>query len=133
MTSRLGMRMSLAFFTVYAVTMCQNCVSQADGSMIYQDHGCIFRVIIGTVGSLKSFTESIFRSSEQHHTVQYNVSKQNFFVYFLGRLESVGHSFACLAHYVFFRDVWIRTQRAVVASRRCHLSHPSPSLSHPYP
>ncbi len=50
--------------------------------------------------------------------IQYSVSKQNFFVYFWGRLESVGHSFACLAHYVFFRDVWIRTQRAVVASRR---------------
>ncbi len=34
---------------------------------------------------------------------------------FFGRLECVGHSFADVAHFV---DVWIRTQRASVASRR---------------
>jgi hypothetical protein len=39
-------------------------------------------------------------------------------VYFLGRLECVGHSYAYVAHFVFLRDVWIRTQRAAVASRR---------------
>ncbi len=33
-------------------------------------------------------------------------------------LELVGHSFAYVAHFVFLRDVWIRTQRAAVASRR---------------
>jgi hypothetical protein len=27
----------------------------------------------------------------------------------------VGHSFAYVAHFVFLRDVWIRTQRAAVA------------------
>jgi hypothetical protein len=37
---------------------------------------------------------------------------------FFGGLECVGHSFAYLAHLVFLRDVWIRTQRATVASRR---------------
>jgi hypothetical protein len=38
-------------------------------------------------------------------------------------LECVGQSFAYLAHFVFLRDVWIRTQRAAVASRRLtHLS-----------
>jgi hypothetical protein len=41
-----------------------------------------------------------------------------FFVYFLGGLESVGHSFAFVAYFVFSRDVWIRTQRAAVASMR---------------
>ncbi len=43
----------------------------------------------------------------------------NFFLYiFFGGLECVGHSFAYVAQYVFLRDVWIRTQRAAVASRR---------------
>jgi hypothetical protein len=40
---------------------------------------------------------------------------------FFGRdrgLEYVGHSFAYVAHFVFLRDVWIRTLRAAVASRR---------------
>ncbi len=32
--------------------------------------------------------------------------------------ENVGHSFAYVAHFVFLRDVWIRTKRAAVASRR---------------
>jgi hypothetical protein len=38
-----------------------------------------------------------------------------------GRLECVGHSFAYVAHFVFLRDIWIRTQssqRAAAASRR---------------
>ena len=35
----------------------------------------------------------------------------NFFVYFLG------HSFASVAHFEFLGDVWIKTQRAAVASR----------------
>jgi hypothetical protein len=39
-----------------------------------------------------------------------------FFVYFLGGLESVGHSFAFVAYFVFSREVWIRTQSAAVAS-----------------
>ncbi len=37
---------------------------------------------------------------------------------FLAGLECVGHSFAYVAHFVFLRDVWIRTQRVAVASRR---------------
>ncbi len=41
----------------------------------------------------------------------------NFFVYFWA-LGCVGHSFAYVTHFVFLRDVWIRTQRAPVASRR---------------
>ncbi len=32
-------------------------------------------------------------------------------------LECVGHSFASVAHFVYLRDVWIRTQKAVVTSR----------------
>ncbi len=41
------------------------------------------------------------------------------FLYFLlGGLECNGHSFVYVAHFVFLRDVWIRTQRAAVASRR---------------
>jgi ionotropic glutamate receptor len=49
------------------------------------------------------------------------------FLAFLGGLECVGHSFAYVAHLVFLRDVWIRTQRAAGASRpRYQLSHPSP-------
>ncbi len=39
------------------------------------------------------------------------------YIFFAG-LEYVGHSFAYVAHFVFLRDVWIRTQCAAVASRR---------------
>ncbi len=38
-------------------------------------------------------------------------------VYFFGGLECVSHSFVCVAHFVFLRDVWNLTQRAAVASR----------------
>jgi hypothetical protein len=53
-----------------------------------------------------------------------------FFVYFFGGLECVGPSFSYVAHFVFLRDVWIRTQRAALASRRAtnlatHLSNDS--------
>jgi hypothetical protein len=41
-----------------------------------------------------------------------------FFCIFFGGLECDGHSFAHVAHFVFLRDVWIRTQRAAVASKR---------------
>jgi hypothetical protein len=40
-----------------------------------------------------------------------------FFIYFFGGLECVGHSFVYVALFVVLRDVWIRTQRAAVASR----------------
>jgi hypothetical protein len=43
---------------------------------------------------------------------------QIIFLYIFGGLECVGHSFAYVAHFVFLRDVWIRTQRVAVASRR---------------
>jgi hypothetical protein len=33
-------------------------------------------------------------------------------------LGRVGHSFGHVVYFVFLRDVWIRTQRAAVASRR---------------
>jgi hypothetical protein len=43
--------------------------------------------------------------------------KPTIFIYlFFVALERVGHSFAYVSHFVFLRDVWIRTQRAVVAS-----------------
>jgi hypothetical protein len=51
------------------------------------------------------------------------------FAYFLGGLECVGHSGAYVSHFLFLIDVWIRTQRAAVASKRAtKLSHPSPCL-----
>jgi hypothetical protein len=61
-------------------------------------------------------------------------SERFFFCIFFGGLECVGHSFAYVALFVFLRDVWIRTQRAAVASSRAttfatHL----PSLGHPSP
>jgi hypothetical protein len=50
-------------------------------------------------------------------------------------VEFVNHSFAHVAHFVFLRDVWLRTQRAEAASSRAtnlsthlhELNHPSPS------
>jgi hypothetical protein len=57
------------------------------------------------------------------------------YIFFSG-LECVGHSFAYAAHFIFLRDIWIRTQRAAVASRRgtnlttrLPLSHPSPYVA----
>jgi hypothetical protein len=44
-------------------------------------------------------------------------TEYSFFVYFFGGQECVCHSFAYVAHLVFLGDVWIRTQRAAVASR----------------
>jgi hypothetical protein len=42
---------------------------------------------------------------------------------FYGGVELVSHLFSYVAHFVIFRDAWIRTQRAAVASRRAtHLS-----------
>jgi hypothetical protein len=65
--------------------------------------------------------------------MQTNAFVQNVYVYFLreqyffyvfGGLECVGHSFAYVAHFIFLRDTWIRTQRAAVASRcATHLSN----------
>jgi hypothetical protein len=40
-----------------------------------------------------------------------------FCIYFFGGLECVGHAIAYVAYFVFLRDVWIRTQRAAIASR----------------
>ncbi len=57
-----------------------------------------------------------------------------FFVYCFGGLECVGHSFAYVAHLLFLRDVWIRTQSAAVASWRATdlATHPSNDLAtHP--
>jgi hypothetical protein len=42
---------------------------------------------------------------------------QSYVYYIFGGLECVCHSFAYVAHFLFLRDVWIRTQRAAVASR----------------
>jgi hypothetical protein len=52
---------------------------------------------------------------------------QFFSIFVLGGLVCVDHSFAYVAHFVFMRDVWIRTQRPAVASNQ--LSHPSPAIN----
>jgi hypothetical protein len=46
------------------------------------------------------------------------LKKYYFLVYLFGGLECDVHSFAYVAHFVFMRDVWIRTQRAAIVSRR---------------
>ncbi len=40
-----------------------------------------------------------------------------FYLYFFDGLDFVAHSFAYVAHFVCLRDVWIRTQRPILASR----------------
>ncbi len=45
-------------------------------------------------------------------------SEPVFIYYFFGGLKCVCYSFAYVAHLVFLRIVWCRTQRAAVASRR---------------
>jgi hypothetical protein len=49
-----------------------------------------------------------------------------FFIIFFGGLECVGHSFAYVAHFVFLRDVWIRT---LIANLAAHL----PNLATHFP
>jgi hypothetical protein len=44
------------------------------------------------------------------------LSSAKFFLYIFGGLECVCHFFAYVAYFAFLRDVWIRTQRAVVTS-----------------
>ncbi len=39
------------------------------------------------------------------------------FVYLFGGLECAGDALAYVVLFVFLRDVWIRTQRAAIASR----------------
>jgi hypothetical protein len=62
--------------------------------------------------------------------VNYKISFLSIFWGGGGVLECVGHSFAYVAHFEFLRDVWIRTQRAAVASKRDKLSHPSLTWPH---
>ena len=55
-----------------------------------------------------------------------------------GVCENIYSGLECVAHFVFSRDVWIRTQMAAVASRRAQPSLPYlathlPILSHPSP
>jgi hypothetical protein len=47
------------------------------------------------------------------------------YIFLAGWLEGVGH-FAYAAHFVFLRNVWIRTQRAAVAEGALPTYHPSP-------
>ncbi len=48
--------------------------------------------------------------------------KNLFFIYILGGLECAGPLLMSPWPFVFLRDVWIRIQRAAVASRRYQLS-----------
>jgi hypothetical protein len=48
------------------------------------------------------------------------------FVYVLSRLECVGHSFAYVAHFVFLRDVWIRSFEP---SHKSYLFNDQPKIS----
>jgi hypothetical protein len=50
--------------------------------------------------------------------VKPNKNKSNCFFCLFGRLECVCHSFGYVAQFVFLREVWFQTQRAVEASRR---------------
>jgi hypothetical protein len=69
--------------------------------------------------------------------------KASVFFFFFGGLQCVGHFFTYVAHLVFLENVWIRTQRAAVASRcdntsPCVATHipislPISLLSHPPP
>ncbi len=53
-------------------------------------------------------TTTTTKTSDSH--ISNHAVCQSILVYFLGGLECVGHSFAYVAHSVFLRDVWIRTQ-----------------------
>jgi hypothetical protein len=66
-----------------------------------------------------------YRAQQSHHCLivtkflRWKFIIYNFFCcIFFGRPECVGHSFAYFGHFLFLRDVWIRTQSAAVASAR---------------
>jgi hypothetical protein len=70
-------------------------------------------------GALTNELNVFFLSEFLHKTLALNTDYYNFFVdFFIWLLECVGHSFAYVAHFLFLRDVLIRTQRVAVASRR---------------
>jgi hypothetical protein len=55
----------------------------------------------------------------------------NFFYYtYFWRLQYVGHSFACVAHFVFLRDVWIRTRTKRAGWRASNLATHLPTATH---
>jgi hypothetical protein len=62
---------------------------------------------------LKSVLEEVAKATQ----LDVESVRLYFFCIFFCGLECVGHYFAYVAHFVFLGDVWIRTQRAAVASR----------------
>jgi hypothetical protein len=74
--------------------------------------------MLGGVIDTRVFPDSDGTTQERDFISHFYCIYTFIFVYFFGGLEFVGHSFANFAHFVFLRDVWIRTQRAAVTSRR---------------
>jgi hypothetical protein len=77
------------------------------------------------------------RRESEKVTLYRSVPYINIFCIFFGGLDCAGHSFAYVAHVVFFRDDWIRTQRAAISSRcptnlATH-SHHLPNLAPHFP
>jgi hypothetical protein len=62
---------------------------------------------------LCEFSETIDYGAQGTVFLTAHEVKENLQTEFFCGLECVGHSFADVAHFVFLRDVYIRTQRAV--------------------
>jgi hypothetical protein len=73
---------------------------------------------MGVVGRSEGAGEAAFPVAQQTTDSKQLIPFLNvFFVNFFSGLECVDHSFAYVAHFLFLRDFWIRTQRAAVASK----------------
>jgi len=102
---------SLCFLSIYCVPSTNTVVrvfSIYAGEMLWNSKCIYFHVLIRLMLGSKN-------------TVLYmlidNSNRADCFTIFFGGLECVGHSFAYVAHLYFWGFVWIRTQRAAVASR----------------
>jgi hypothetical protein len=86
----------------------------------YSTRYILFPIEITPLPSLSAF-QSFLLMFDIIHRVLFSLRlsiSYYFFIYFFGGLECVGHSFAYAAHFVILRAVWIRTQKAAIASRR---------------
>jgi hypothetical protein len=70
---------------------------------------------------MSQYSGVVLSVNERNLSISFNqysikISSFVFFVNFCWRDRVCDHSFAIVANFVFLRDVWIRTQRAAVAS-----------------
>jgi hypothetical protein len=105
------MRQSPGFFTLSGYTTKPNKNRASPPSKIYY---LSTRILLTRIANKIYFSSSFEYAMKQYIFMSYAAIA---FFYIFGGLECVEHFFANVAQFLFLRDVWIRTQRAAVASR----------------